>query len=410
MAIVHLALFETINAFEPRFTSLLGLDITPAVGASLQAAITQAAHDTLVDLYPLQAAFFEQVLREDFSLEADPLALQSGAEFGAAVAAAVLANRRNDGAELSTDFNEGQYQFSELPGRWRKDPVNPDQLPVGSLWSLVRPFTLSSAEQFRSAPPPSIQSSEYAEAFAETFRLGGDGITTPTERTPEQTEIGIFWAYDGLPSLCAPPRMYNQITRRIAALRGTTDVHELARLFALVNIAMADSAIAVWDSKYFYDYWRPVTAIREADPGTGPSGLGDGNPLTFGDANFTPLGSPSSNLAANDFTPPFPTYPSGHAGFGGAAFGVLRLIYGTDEIPFSFISDEFNGITTDSQGNIRPVVERVYQTLSDAEFENGISRVYLGIHWRFDSTAGTTLGRQVAEHVYRSTLQPLPEQ
>ena len=164
-------------------------------------------------------------------------------------------------------------------------------------------------------------------------RLGGDGVVTPTQRTAEQTEIGIYWAYDGMPSLCAPPRLYNQIAMQIAD-RASLDIGEMARLMALVNIAMADAGIAIWESKYYYEFWRPVTGIREADAGTGPTGKGDGNKATKGIANFSPLGAPASNLNGPNFTPPFPAYPSGHAGFGGALFETLRQFMGTDDIRF----------------------------------------------------------------------------
>jgi hypothetical protein len=138
---------------------------------------------------------------------------------------------------------------------------------------------------------------DFAAAFEEAKSFGGDGVTTSTIRTAEETEIGIYWAYDGTPSLCAPPRLYNQIVMNIADQMGTTsNPADLARLLALTNTAMADACIAIWESKYFYQYWRPITAIREADPGTGPTGLGDGNPSTTGDPNFSPLGAPASNL------------------------------------------------------------------------------------------------------------------
>jgi hypothetical protein len=201
-------------------------------------------------------------------------------------------------------------------------------------------------------------------------------------RTDEQTGIGIFWAYDGTPSLCAPPRLYNQVTTQIAEQMGL-NVVELARLLALVNTAMADAAIAIWESKYYHDFWRPVTGIREADFGTGPTGRGDGNPATVGDPGFSPLGAPASNLNGPNFTPPFPAYPSGHAGFGGALFQILRKFYGRDRLPFTFVSDEYNGITRDNEGNVRPLKPRSFNSLSEAEEENGQSRIYLGIHWAF---------------------------
>jgi hypothetical protein len=237
--------------------------------------------------------------------------------------------------------------------------------------------------------------------------LGGDGLVTPTTRTTEQTQIGIFWAYDGTPSLCAPPRLYNQVAMRIANKMGTdTDALELARLLALVNVAMADAGIASWDSKYYYQYWRPVTGIREADEGTGPSKLGDGNPATVGDKYFSPLGAPASNLMGVNFTPPFPAYPSGHAVFGGALFETLRNFYRTDRIPFTFVSDEFNGETKDNSGNVRPKLTRSFSSLSQAEEENARSRIYLGIHWSFDATEGVKQGNRVADYVFKNMLRP----
>jgi len=251
-----------------------------------------------------------------------------------------------------------------------------------------------------------MNSALYTMAYQEAKRLGGDGIITPTARTPEQTLIGTYWAYDGTPSLCAPPRLYNQVVVQLAGQMGSNDV-QLARLLALANTAMADAAIAVWDSKFYYNFWRPVTGIREADPGTGPTGMGDGNRFTLCDPTFTPLGAPASNLNGPDFTPPFPSYPSGHAGFGGAVFQVLRQFYGTDRIPFTFVSDELNGVTHDNEGNVRPLIPRHFDTLSQAEEENGQSRIYLGIHWRFDKTGGIAQGRHVGAYVMSNAFLPV---
>ena len=234
---------------------------------------------------------------------------------------------------------------------------------------------------------------------------GGDGETTRTVRTDDQTHIGIFWAYDGTPSLCAPPRLYNQIALHIAAQMRSGPI-ETARLLALAHLAMADAGIAIWESKYHYQLWRPVTGIRESDESTGPSGLGDSNPATVGDPSFSPLGAPASNLSGPNFTPPFPAYPSGHAGFGGALFQVLRRVYGTDRIRFTFVSDELNGETVDNDGHVRPRLPRTFSSLSQAEDENGQSRIYLGIHWAFDKTAGIAQGRRIADYVVARTLLP----
>jgi len=144
----------------------------------------------------------------------------------------------------------------------------------------------------------------------------------------------------------------------------------------------------------------------ESDPGTGPLGAGDGNAATIGDPTFTPLGAPASNLVAHNFTPPFPAYPSGHAGFGGALFQTIRRFYGTDRLGFTFVSDEFNGVTKGNDGNVRPYMARSFSTLSQAEEENGQSRIYLGIHWSFDKTEGIAQGRRVADYVFDHTFAP----
>lgn len=324
---------------------------------------------------------------------------------GRQTAAAILAARANDGSQRPEPHVGVEFLTSNDPGKWRQDPISLIPLALGAYWSGVKPFVLERADQFRVPPPPGLDSAAYAAAYNEAKTLGGDGLVTPTTRTSEQTQIGIYWAYDGTPSLCAPPRLYNQIAMRIARKMGTdTDPLELARLLALVNVAMADAGIAVWESKYYYQYWRPVTGIREADKDTGPTGLGDDNPATAGDTTYTPLGAPASNLTGPNFTPPFPAYPSGHAGFGGALFEMLRNFYRTDRIAFTFVSDEFNGVTRDNNGLVRPVVERSFSSLSQAEKENAQSRIYLGIHWAFDATEGIAQGNRVADYVFKHAL------
>jgi PAP2 superfamily len=405
MAIVHIAIFEAMNAIDGRFQSYL--DIPQARrGVSMDAAIAQAAHDTLVALFPSQKAQCDQLLAADLATMPDGTAKRNGVLLGRAVAAGILLKMRNDGSNHPEPLYGVDYIAGNGPGEWRQDPISRLPPALGARWGSVRPFVAPSGRAFRAPPPPPLWSPAYATAFNEVKRLGGDDITTRTVRTDDQTLAGIYWAYDGTPSLCAPPRLYNQITEVIATQMGS-DVAEQARLFALVNVAMADAGIAIWESKFFYKLWRPVTGIREADRGTGPTGIGDRNPLTRGDATFSPLGAPASNLDAPNFTPPFPAYPSGHAGFGGALFQILRKFYGRDDIPFTFVSDELNGVTVDNEGVVRPLMPRSFKSLSQAEEENGQSRIYLGIHWSFDKTAGIAQGRRVADYVFANAFRPL---
>lgn len=404
MAMVHVAMFEAVNSARAAYQSYL----TPArIRAVMHAdaAVAQAAHDCLVALFPSQTTNLKSLLSEDLSRLPDGAMKINGINLGRSVAASMIARRTNDGSTHAEPRMGIEYLPGNAPGEWRQDPVSQHPLALGALWGGVTPFVLQSGDQFRLPPPPVLDCLEYSMAFVEVKRLGGDAITTPTERTEEETFIGQFWAYDGTPSLCAPPRLYNQIAIAIANRMHTPEA-ELARLLALVNLAMADSAIAAWDSKYHYKFWRPVTGIREADPGTGPQAAGDGNSDTVGDATFSPLGAPASNLSGPNFTPPFPAYPSGHATFGGALFQVLRRFYRTDNIAFTFVSDEFNGSTSDNQGVVRPLRPRSFKSLSEAEEENARSRIYLGIHWAFDASSGIELGRKVGNHVFDRTFLP----
>jgi membrane-associated phospholipid phosphatase len=404
MAIVHIAVFDAMNAIEGGYESYTR--IAPVRGAaSVQAAIAQAAYETLTALFPSQAQAFHDELASDLATIPDGAPKARGIDAGHRAAAAILALRAGDGSQHAEPRYGIDYLPGDGPGDWRQDPISQHPLALGGHWGTVRPFVLASGDQFRIPPPPPLDSAEYAQAFAEVQSLGGDGVTTPTVRTEEETHVGIFWAYDGTPSLCAPPRLYNQIASQIAEQRHTRGL-AYARLLALVNVALADAGIAVWDSKYFYNFWRPVTGIREADAGTGPTGLGDGNDDTAGDPDFTPLGAPASNLTGPNFTPPFPSYPSGHAGFGGALFQVLRRFYGTDAVAFTFVSDEFNGVTRDNEGNVRPYLPRTFQRFSQAEEENGQSRIYLGIHWSFDKTEGIAQGNRVADYVFEHAFRP----
>ena len=252
-----------------------------------------------------------------------------------------------------------------------------------------------------------------------------------SRRTTDETAIGLFWAYDGPRGLGTPPRLYNQIVRRIAQARGNT-VAQNARLFALVNTAMADAGILAWEQKYAHDLWRPVLGIRENDACMGPEGTPAPGVSGDTDLGWLPLGAPKTNGTsttndpAKNFTPPFPAYPSGHATFGAAAFQVTRLFYGVsnngpDDLAdgLYFVSDELNGVNADNKGTIRP---RHVRNFADGLWgmiqENSISRVFLGVHWIFDgflptpgngmdlseNVGGVPLGLTIAEDIFTTGL------
>jgi hypothetical protein len=264
---------------------------------------------------------------------------------------------------------------------------------------------LNNVSQVAVPPPPALTSQAYADAYNEVKAYGAKNSVV---RTADQTIAGIYWGYDGTNELGTPPRLYNQIAQLIAKQQHNSEV-ENARFLALVNFAMADAGISCWSDKFIYNFWRPITAIRENDAGTGPSGLGSQNPYLVGagDPTWEPLGAPNDNGGGTNFTPPFPAYASGHATFGGAVFRTIADYYGTDNIKFTFVSDEFNGVTKDQNGIVRPLTPRTFNSLSQASEENAQSRIYLGIHWSFDKVQGMTCGTHIADWDFTHMLQPV---
>jgi membrane-associated phospholipid phosphatase len=285
-------------------------------------------------------------------------------------------------------------------------------MALGRTWGQVKPFALNDViNDAPLAPPPALNSLEYALAFDQVIECGKkDNIERDCEFR-RKAVVGIFWGYDGSNLLGTPPRLYNQVVLEIPEFIALPHAGKI-KLLTAINVAMADSGIAAWHWKYAYDLWRPVVGIREAEAGWGPSpsqdsdgnalpALGDGN--TFrgkGDPFWLPLGAPNSNPIkppVQNGTPNFPAYPSGHATFGSACFEVAAALLGKtpEEIVVNFVSDEFNGKTTDNTGATRPRYAASF-TLREAIEENKISRIYLGVHWVFDATGGEIVGKAVA--------------
>ena len=373
LAMIHAAMFDAANAVTGKYDGYR-VDLPPQVGASESAAAAAAAFEVAKSLYSAldEIAVWQASLNETLAQVPDGAAKTLGIELGRSVGKAILADRVNDGAKASSTY----VPTTEV-GKWRR--TFPDFLPpLLSQWPNVRPFSLASGNEFRPAPPPAVGSTEYAAAVDEAMRMGG---FQSIERTAEQTEIALFWADGG--GTATPPGHWNSIATDVTLSQGT-GLLETARTFALLNIAMADAGIASWDAKYHYDVWRPIDAIRQADS--------DSNATTVGDPSWIPLLK----------TPPFPAYTSGHSTFSGAASAVLTSLFG-DNVAFASQSD---GHLAAEQRPLDPsqIVTRHFASFKQAAEEAGMSRIYGGIHFRFDNTAGISLGDQVGTAVIERLL------
>lgn len=419
MAIVTIAVFDALNAFERRFASYNSIGVADHRSFSREAAIAYAAHDTLVALWPRQTARFDSLLADDLaSINGGAARIARGKKVGQDAAAAILARRSADNSQAAERawgtgggaVADGTNDFlgrmvnvgSTGIGDWTPDPISGATVALGSFWGSVTPFALTSGNQFRLAPPPAVGTPAYAASFAEVAAIGGapENAGTPSTSTPETRFVANYWGYDGVPGLGVPPRLYNQIALQVATDRGLNNALRLARFLAIVNVSLADSGIAAWDSKYFYNFWRPVVGIRT------PDGAAD----TTNDPNWSPVGvSVINTSAAIRPTPPFPAYPSGHATFGASLFEVARDFFG--DRPFTFVSDEYNGEGSDpfTPGTPRPLVPVRFSSFTEAQVENGVSRIYGGVHWDFDDIEGQKLGVRVARRVL-DDIQPFSQQ
>jgi hypothetical protein len=366
LAMMHLAMHDAVNAVRPRYRPY-ALSPAPKGSAAADPAIAAAvaAHDVLAALYPqppakaLLAARLEETLLDAGvgpSLEAAKLV-------GKAAAAAVLAKRAKDGSTGKEAYVEGT-----APGRYRFTP--PFTFAAAPHWRNVTPFALASPSQFRVEPPPALTSEAYRRDFEEVKRVGGKHAGNA--RSADETSYAAFW-YE------FSDIGWNRIARIVSA-RVKQDIWDRARTFALLNMAMADAYIAGWDSKYHYDFWRPVTAIQRAES--------DGNPNTKADPAFETL----------LVTPPVPDLPSTHSALGMAAAIVLADAFGGDEVPFAFASP-----SALPESSVRS-----FQSFSEAARENADSRVKAGLHFRFATTAGLELGERIGRHVNRTALRREP--
>ena len=379
LAMVQVAMFDAINAINPQYESY-ALEIAPQTGASAAAAAAAAAHRVASALFslPVQIEKWDITLAESLASVPDGPAKTQGIELGRKAADAIIARRANDGSNATVNYVSGTE-----PGDWQ--PTAPGfanaTLPQ---WPNVTPFVIASGDQFRPALPPSLTSPEYAAAVDQVMKLGSD---KSTDRTAEQTAIAKFWADAG--GTATPPGHWNAIANDILLQRGS-NLLESARTMALLNLALADAAISSWDAKFFYDLWRPIDAIRKADT--------DGNAATTAKADWTPLLG----------TPSFPSYTSGHSTFSGAAAEVLSSIFG-ENFAFSTLADRGAAGIWPAPDDVTGLAKRSFTSFDAAAEEAGMSRIYGGIHYSFDNTAGLAAGHSIGQLVVNTTLQPLVE-
>ncbi len=396
LAIVHLAAHDAYSQVTKKFKpKLKGIPIAPATIDNTEATGSIALLGAGVRAATLLYPDFDKFIATEASNLTDTKNLAY--KYGEQVAEAWIDSRKNDGSQAP----QLDSLYNQAPGHHRPDPLSPQQQTLGRNWGRVTPFIISNVElDAPLGPPPALSSPEYVTPFDEVKNNGKDDIIN---RDPAKAVVGIFWGYDGSNKIGVPPRIYNQFVRAIQEVKDLSHDKQI-KLLTAINVAMADASIAAWYWKYRYDFWRPVVGIREADPGWGPTSQGDGNNNTKGDPFWLPLGAPTSNpikQPANNVTPHFPAYPSGHATFGAACFKTAAALIGKkpEEINISFVSDEFNGITTDNKGVVRPKYKPTL-TLAKAISDNNQSRIYLGVHWQFDATGGEKVGTAIAQKVF----------
>lgn len=361
LAMVHAAVYDAVNAVEGggrpyRFTALAD------PGTSPEAAAAAAAHAVLVSLFPPQKASLDFTYEMQLAELPDGQGKESGVALGGQIGAEMVEWRAGD---HSTDVVP--YTPGTDPGDWR--PTPPGFMPAMTpQWANVTPFAMTGPTQFRTTSPPPLASADYAADFNEVKSLGA---MNSAARTPEQTEIARFWV--DMPGTITTVGRWNEVARFVGEQRGLT-IFENARLLALLNIALADAGITAWNYKYQYGFWRPITAIREADT--------DGNPDTAPDPMWMPL----------VMTPAFPEYVSAHSTFSGAAAAVLEWFFGTEDIYFT-ISDF-----------MMPASGRAYTSFTAAAEEAGASRIYGGIHFQSANRDGLAAGRAVGEYAHENFL------
>jgi hypothetical protein len=353
LAMLHVAMFEAVNAIDRRYAPYK-LNLAAERTTSKEAAAASAAYDILVALYPDQKADLDATLAASLSGIAETEAKSKGIELGKKAAAGIIALRAND----SSDKTEN-YRPYATPGIYV-----PTMLPIESTSPALTPWVMGTGSQFRPGPPPALSSETWTRDLNEIREIGS---RNSSKRTADQTNIGRFWFQTG-------PRTYNPIVKQIAMAR-KMDVVDCARLFALSSIAGVDAFIAVFDAKYTYNLWRPVTAIRNADLTS--------NAATPREESWTPLG----------VTPMHPEYPCAHCIVAAAIATVLQAVAGEEVVAISLTSPTAPGVT------------RQWTRLQDYSDEVSNARIYAGFHYRFSTEVGKDMGKKIGQLTVATQLR-----
>jgi hypothetical protein len=350
-AITQLAVFEAVNAIDKDFEPYLGT-ITAPSGASPDAAAVAAAHAVLENYFPGDASALDAAYSASLARIPDGSAKQDGIQVGEAAAAALIALRTSDDSTPPEFYSP----TSSAPGAWQTTPSCP---PAGGTllqWRNLRPFAIERADQFRPAPPPALTSQRYARSYNEVMRVGGmDSAFRPQDRA----DVARFYAKT------APVPVWNSVAAQVAVEQGRS-MSENARALALMDVAIVDASLSVFDTKYFYDFWRPETAIH-----------------ANGDTTWTPY----------IVTPCFPSYGSAHGSLSNAARKVLERLYGRRHHFITLSNPAVAGVVLQ------------YETFEQITHDINDARVYGGIHFRFDQETGSEQGRLVGAYVYRHILR-----
>ena len=374
-AMMHLAVHDAINAIDPRYRAYAFE--ADGRGADPMAAAAQAAFVIANDQYPGQRDQWELLRRNAIKQVRDAKARDAGIALGEAAARAVLAKRASDRWD-----NAAAYKFHPMaPGvyaEFSEHSGTPQGFVFGAGWAVVEPFALKSPAQFRSPPPPAITSDEYTRAFDEVRTVGRFKSRT---RTADQTHLAYWWKEFAESS-------HNRLARQLV-LEERPDLWTAARLFALLNVSIMDGYIGVFDSKFVFNHWRPYTAIRWADH--------DGNPRTRAEPDW-------NNTHRHTYA--FPSYPSAHGTACAAAMTVFADTFG-DQRWFRMVTPEVDAAGPLSEKIPMRPATRSFDSFSEAARECAWSRVYLGIHFRYDSIEGNRLGTRIGRYIVRTMLPPL---